>query len=141
GDKSGDPTRFPLSVAKAQEFVRRTRVLSRAALTTYEGVWPTPIREGDHVSRINRALVSGNFFEVLGARPLLGRTFDAGDDRLGAAPAAVLSYIAWQRRFGGRPDIIGQRIVPYDTGAAITIVGVMPPGLDYPRNTDVWTAM
>ena len=141
GTKPGDPTRYPLSVAKAREFVRRTRTLSRAALMTYEGVWPTPIREGERVSRVNQALVSGNFFDVLGAHPLMGRALERSDDRLGAAPAAVLSYNAWQRRFGARADIIGQRIVPYDTGAALTIVGVMPAGLDFPKGTDVWTAM
>jgi predicted permease len=141
GTKSGDPIRYPLSVANARAFVRETRAFGRAAVTTYEGVWPTPIREGDHVSRINRALVSGNFFDVLGARPFLGRALDASDDRLGAAPAAVLSFTAWQRRFGARPDIVGQRIVPYDTGAALRIVGVMPPGLDYPKGADLWTAM
>jgi hypothetical protein len=141
GDKPGDPIRYPLSVRNAREFVRQTRAFSRAALTTYEGVWPTPIREDDGVSRINCALVSADFFDVLGARPLLGRALEATDDRLGAAPVAVLSYNAWQRRFGARPDIVGQRIVPYDTGAALTIVGVMPPGLDYPKGTDAWTAM
>lgn len=141
GTKSGDPTRYPLSVVKARAFARESRVFSAVALTTYEGVWPTPIREGDQISRINRALVSANFFDMLGARPLLGRVFNADDDRLGAAPVAILSYDAWQHRFGGRPDIIGQRIVPYDSGAALTIVGVMPPGLEYPKSTDVWTAM
>lgn len=133
GTKSGDPTRYPLSVVKARAFARESRVFSAVALTTYEGVWPTPIREGDQISRINRALVSANFFDMLGARPLLGRVFNADDDRLGAAPVAILSYDAWQHRFGGRPDIIGQRIVPYDSGAALTIVGVMPPGSSIPR--------
>src|SRR5262249_6907852 len=63
------------------------------------------------------------------------------DDVLGAAPVAVLSYSAWQRRFGGNPNVIGQRILSHEDGVSITIVGVMPRGLDYPKGTDVWTAM
>jgi hypothetical protein len=142
GDNASDAGfRNPLSVANARLFARQSRMLSQTALTTYEGVWPTPIRDGDHVSLINRALVSGGFFDVLGAHALLGRALRESDDHLGASPAAVLSYAAWQRRFGGRPDIVGQRMVLYHTGAALTIVGVMPSGLDYPKGTDVWTAM
>ncbi|HEY9226846.1 MAG TPA: ABC transporter permease [Gemmatimonadaceae bacterium] len=141
GEKDGDPIHYPMSVVKARTFVRQSRTLSAVTLTTYEGAWQTSVREGDHVSQINRALVSGNFFEMLGARPVLGRTLRPSDDVFGAAPVAVLSYAAWQRRFGGRRDVVGQRIVQYDDGVSLTIVGVMPPGLDYPKGADVWSAM
>jgi predicted permease len=104
-------------------------------------VWQQPVREGDRVSLINRSLVSGNFFEMLGARPILGRALQPNDDVRGAAPVAVLSYGAWQRRFGGRRDVVGRRIVAHDDGISMTIVGVMPRGLDYPKGTDIWTAM
>lgn len=61
GDKRGDATRFPMSVATARTFARQSRTLEQVAFTTYEGVWPTPIRDADQGSRINRSLVSGNF--------------------------------------------------------------------------------
>src|SRR5262245_50210375 len=141
GDKRGDPTRFPLSVVHARGFARETHALEQVAFTTYEGVWKSAVREGDLVSLVNRSLVSGNFFDMLGARPILGRALQPSDDVLGAAPVAVLSYGMWQRRFGGNPKVIGQRIVSHDEGASLTIVGVMPRGLDYPRGTDMWTAM
>ncbi len=142
GEKRGDNAiQYPLSVANARAFVRDSRTLSQVALTTYEGVWTTPIRDGDRISRINQALVSGNFFEMLGARPTLGRALRPSDDVFGAARVAVLSHGMWQRRFGGRADVVGQRITAFQDGISFTIVGVMPPGLDYPRGTDMWTAL
>jgi predicted permease len=72
-------------------------------------------------------LVSGNFFDVLRARPLLGRTLTPADDAPGAA-AAVITFGLWQREFGGIPDVLG-RIVRVDS-AQFTIVGVLPSTFD-----------
>jgi predicted permease len=72
-------------------------------------------------------LVSGNFFDVLGVEPHLGRLLTRSDDLTpGAHPVAVLSYRYWQRQFGGDPAIVG-RTVRF-TGVPMTIVGVTPPG-------------
>ena len=57
----------------------------------------------------------------------------------GAAPVAVLSYAAWRARFDGDPRVVGRRFQIQQTSVDITIVGVMPQGLDYPRGTDFWT--
>ena len=72
-------------------------------------------------------LVTGNYFDVLGVRPAVGRFFHAEDDRaIGASPFAVLSYTAWQSRFAGDPAIAGQTVrinkLPY------TVLGVAPRG-------------
>ena len=73
--------------------------------------------------------VSGNFFDVLGVSPQIGRLLAAGDDRPGAG-TAVISHGLWQRRFGGRADAVGETIrvdrVPF------TVVGVLPPTFDDP---------
>jgi predicted permease len=129
---------YPLGLDDAQEFARRTRSLERVAFFAYYGALPKPIRDGDRISRLRRAPVSGEFFDVLGARPALGRALRATDDVSGAAPVLVLSYGAWQRRFGGDPHVLGRQVLTYDDGVAYTIVGVMPQGLDYPRGTDFW---
>src|SRR4051812_49680092 len=73
--------------------------------------------------------VSGNFFETLGARPLLGRTFRTEDDLPHAAPVAVLNYSMWTRRFASDPAIVGKTMML--DGRAVEIVGVMPavPGI------------
>ena len=86
---------YPLALSDGREFTRGARTLERAALFLYNGAAPLPIRDGDQVSRLRRALVSGEFFDVLGVRPVLGRALRRSDDVHGAEPVAVLSYTAW----------------------------------------------
>ena len=91
--------------------------------------------------RLRRSYVSGNFFDVLGARAVLGRALRPSDDVDGAAPVVVLSYAAWQRMFGGDSAVLGRKIVKHENGVAYDIVGVMPQGLDYSRKTDFWASI
>ena len=81
-------------------------------------------------------LVSGNFFDVLGARAELGRALRADDERPGAARVVVLGHGLWQRRFGTDRSVIG-RSVRVD-GEPFTVVGVMPPAFGYPARAEVW---
>src|SRR4051794_17302701 len=138
GTASDRPFDYPLGLADGHEFTRGTHTLERAALFLYNGAGPVPIEDGEQVTRLNRALVSGAFFEVLGALPVLGRALRPGDDIRGAAPVAVLSFTAWHARFHADPGVIGQQVVTYGGGPVYTIVGVMPEGLDYPKGTDFW---
>ena len=68
--------------------------------------------------------VSAGFFYTLGIVPVVGRDFRSGEDQPGAPPAALLSYSAWQKRFGGRQDAIGKSIIL--NGAPTTVIGVLP---------------
>ncbi len=87
----------------------------------------TSLRAGDTAERAWGALVSGNYFEVMGIRPAAGRFFTAKDDVTpGGHPVAVLSYANWQRRFAGDPAVIGKQITINNT--PITIIGVAPEG-------------
>jgi putative ABC transport system permease protein len=83
--------------------------------------------------------VSGDFFQVLGVRPELGRVFDASDDRRGCASAgAVISHQFWQREFGGEPSVVGKRLSLDDH--TVEIVGVTPAsffGPEVGRSYDV----
>ena len=77
--------------------------------------------------RASGDIVSGNFFDVLGVGPAIGRVFNASDDRTpGAHPVAVLSYGYWQRRFGGDPAVLDQTLVV--NGHPMTIIGVAAQG-------------
>src|SRR6266850_8021429 len=138
GQKPERDFAYPLSFDDAREFTRRTRSLDRVAILASWGAAPLPIRDADQISQLRRALVSGEFFDVLGARPVLGRGLQASDDVHGAAPVLVLSYAAWQQRFGGDAHVLERQLVMYQDGVPYTIVGVMPQGLDYPRGTDFW---
>ena len=138
GERRERAFNYPLGIDDAREFARRARSLERVAFSAYEGSWPTPIRDGDRIYRLRGALVSGEFFDVLGVQPVLGRALRPPDDVWGAAPVVVLSHGAWQRRFGGDPHVLGRQIVTYTDNVTHTIVGVMPQGLEYPRGTEVW---
>ena len=77
--------------------------------------------------RANGELVTGNFFEVLGVQPAVGRLFNAADDQTpGGHPIAVISYGYWQRRFGGDPAILNQTMIV--NGHPLSIVGVSARG-------------
>jgi predicted permease len=77
--------------------------------------------------RIWGYLASGNYFEVLGVKPALGRFFTAEDDKApGAHPVAVITYDCWQKRFAGDPQVIGRNVIV--NGGAFTIIGVAPQG-------------
>jgi predicted permease len=82
------------------------------------------------------ASVSSSLFDLLGVPPLLGRTFAQSEDRPGAALTAVLSHELWQGRFGGNLQIIGTTIRANSETAVV--IGVMPKGLRFPFNEDVW---
>jgi macrolide transport system ATP-binding/permease protein len=97
------------------------------ALSTPTGTEPVP---GERVSAA--------FFQTLGIQPMLGRDFHAGEDVAGAAPVVLLSYRTWQRRFGGRADVVGQ--VVNLSGVGHTIVGVLPSDFQFALrdNAEFW---
>ena len=88
--------------------------------------------------RLERGIAaSAELFGVLGTRPMLGRTFQPGEDAPGAAPVAIVSYTLWQQ-LGSDPNIVGKPLV--FGGASRTVVGVMPRGFWFPApGTRVWT--
>jgi predicted permease len=84
---------------------------------------------GDRTERVRAELVSGNYFDVLGLNPALGRVFTQDDDRaVNGHPVVVLTYGFWQSRFGGDPGVLN-RAVRVD-GQPMTIVGVAARGFD-----------
>jgi predicted permease len=96
---------------------------------------PTDVNLGamtadERVERVPAALASANLFDVLRVRPLFGRAFHAGEDRLGAASVAILSYALWQRRFHGDRSVVGRQILA--DGVSREIIGVMPSDFGYP---------
>jgi putative ABC transport system permease protein len=80
--------------------------------------------------RLDATLVSANFFTVLGAQPVLGRTFSTGQDIAGQDAFVVLSYGLWQQRFASDPSIVG-RVIELE-GAPRQVLGVMPAGFRFP---------
>jgi len=85
--------------------------------------------------RVNTVETSGNFFAVIGVQPILGAGFPASDF-YARELVAVISHRLWRERFNSDPSIIGKPITLSDS--AYRVVGVMPPGFNYPAGTDVW---
>ena len=90
----------------------------------------------DTAERVQTAVVSANFFDVLGVKPLLGRTFRASDETPKSDAVLVLSYKYWQARHGGDPEIVGK--VFQMNNRPHTVIGVLPPIPEYPAASDVY---
>ena len=91
---------------------------------------------GREPERVDTAVVSANFFRVLGVMPLYGRTFMDEDDRPSARPVLILSYEFWQRSFGGDPNVVGRTYSMNDKQHVV--VGVLPPIPQFPDVVDVY---
>jgi len=85
--------------------------------------------------------VSDGFFRTLGIAPLLGRDFYAGEDLPGASKTVLLSYTTWQRRFGGRKNVIGEAVLL--SGIPNTIIGVLPENFQFAPggNAEFWATL
>jgi predicted permease len=125
----------PIEYLNFLDWQRESR--SFASMATYRNEDYTFVgtSEGE---RLSGYMISSDFFNTLGVAPILGRTFRADDDQIGAAPVVVLSGGFWKRKFGSDPDIIGKPIVL--NGTAYTIVGVIPDSFSFYGNMrDVYT--
>jgi len=96
---------------------------------------------GDGVpERIGSAAVTDRFFDVLGARALIGRVFQEGDDKPGAAKLVILSHAFWTRRFRADPGVVGRTVLL--GGVSHMVVGVMPAGFRFPlEDIDAWSTL
>ncbi len=89
--------------------------------------------------QVESAPVSHDFFRTLDVSPALGRDFANTDEQIGAAPVVILSDTVWREHFDASPAVLGQQVRL--NGTAHTIIGVMAPGIDFPRGAGVWTPL
>ncbi|HEY6270281.1 MAG TPA: ABC transporter permease [Candidatus Acidoferrum sp.] len=99
--------------------------------------WIFNVTGGAEPQQVPGALISGNFFNALGSQPLLGRTIQPEDDQPGGNNrVVVLSYALWNSRIGVDPKILGHTLNV--NAEPFTVIGVMPPGFDYPQHSELW---
>ena len=91
---------------------------------------------GEEPERVQTGVVSWNFFDVLGVKPLLGRGFRPADEEHGADAVLLLSYDYWQHSFGGDRSIVGHVFKMNDRPH--TVIGVLPPVPQFPQENDVY---
>jgi len=126
----------PFGGPDVDSVARASALLERGAGVTSNGAAPWVAIEDGVSGYVNGALVTGGFFDVLGVEPILGRAFTQADDVPGAENVLAISHGLWRRRYGASRDAIGRTLEL--GGQVFRIVGVMPPGLDYPGGVEVW---
>ena len=147
--RADEMTDYVAGAVSLTDLRRSSRTMTDLAAIAHWPATSTPFQSGDRPVELNRGMVTGNFFRVLGAEPALGRLYtDADDDAPGTMLApiqptrpVVLSYRGWRERFGGDSGVIGKQLVDPLLKRVYVIIGVAPAGLSYPAGVDYWMPM
>jgi putative ABC transport system permease protein len=123
----------PFSVQDILDHRKQSRVLD--ALVEYHNMSFILLGRSEP-ERVQTGVVSANFFDVLGVRPLHGRTFREEDDQPGAPAVLMLSYGYWQRSFGGDVTVVNKTFTMNDR--LHTVIGILPPLPHFPDENDVY---
>jgi putative ABC transport system permease protein len=130
----GGIAREDVSPANFLDWRDRSRSYSEVAAAEPFGMSLTGAEEPE-AWRVWR--VTTGFFEILGVNALYGRTFLREEYQPGNQRAVIVGHRFWQRRFGADPNLVGQTLTL--NGQPHTVVGIMPPGFEYPSERDIWT--
>ncbi len=131
-------------------FRREGKTIKDVTAVAHWPATPAAMLDGERSLALNRGMATGNFFDVLGVRPALGRLFHASDDDTGdqwdatgghSSKVLVLSYGAWQQWFGGDSSVIGRRLTEPLLRWEYRVIGVAPPGFSYPSGVEYWIPM
>jgi putative ABC transport system permease protein len=120
-----------LSYPDVVDYRAQSQAFERIAAYSTRGFTLT---EAGGAVRVRGAVVEADLFPLLNATPLLGRAFSASEDRAGGGRTVVLSHGAWQSRFRGDQNIVGQTVAI--NGESHTVIGVMPPGFQFPIQSE-----
>lgn len=123
-----------VSFPDVREWQEGTRTFDGIAAFAEDGF--TLSDEGRAPERFRAAFITANAFELIGARPIVGRNFRPDDDREGAAPVVMLGYDVWRNRYQSNPDVVGGMIRV--NGVPSTVIGVMGEGFLFPQRAFVW---
>lgn len=138
---AGDAAVMPYAYADLEALRETTRTLEGVAGVQYDGAWPYAVADGDTLTTVPTAVVSSGFFRVLGAQPAAGRLFRHEDGAPGAERSVVISHALWQRRYGGRSEVVGNRLDLVESERSAVVVGVAPRGFVYPQGAEMWMAL
>jgi putative ABC transport system permease protein len=119
------------SVPEINDF--RTAAKTLGGIAEYSSMTFTLRSESDAV-RMNVGLVTGNYFQVMGLSPVLGRLLNDGDDGTKVPPVMVLTHEYWMKRFGGDRTVVGRKVIV--DGKPVEIVGVVQPAPYFPQRMD-----
>ncbi len=134
--RTSSSVQYPFGNTEIETVAESSQLLEKAAGVTRNGVGRSVVTDDGVRNYANVGLVTGAFFDVLGVQPILGRTLTLADEKNGAENVIVVSSGFWQRRYGASREVLGRRLTLDEQ--QFTIVGVMPPDLDYPTGVEVW---
>ena len=135
-ERRPDGQRTAMSTLNYLDYARRSTVFENVAATTGCCAY-VMLGDGGAPTRLTALHVSATYFDVLGATPLMGRTFASGDDQVGRDHVVVLSHKLWASHFGADETLLG-RTIRLD-GQPYTVIGVMPEGGPFDRTrTQIW---
>ena len=132
------PTGASIQFSVPEVVALRSGAPSLAEIAEYSP-WFGILQGTNDVARITTAIVTGNFFDVMGLSPVLGRLTSSLDDGKAATPVMVLTHEFWVSRFGGDSSIVGKQ-VRLD-GSSVTVIGVMQPAPFFPTRVQAMTNM
>jgi len=135
GAGSGADKEQGVTPADFLDYREQSRSFAQLAASVSDGI-AVNLSGGGEPERLKGGLVTANYLDVFGVKPSLGRTFVAEEGLEGGELVAVLSHALWQRRFGGDPAIINQKIML--SNRKFTVIGVMPPQFQYPPGVEIW---
>jgi predicted permease len=119
------------SVPEVRDF--REGAASLAGIAEFSS-WTQVLQADDDAVRISVGLVTGNYFEVMGLSPVLGRLTEPRDDGPGVPPVMVLTHEYWMKRFGGDSSIVGKQLRL--DNQSVTVIGVLQPAPFFPERVD-----
>jgi predicted permease len=134
-DRTSGIERLELSYEEVAQLRKEAKTMGDVAAVSAAMFPIVAARRGGEPLSLKAKSIGEPFFRVLGIRPAAGRTFTAADHKAGAAPVLMLSYDAWQSRFGGDPKIVGDTVS--GSGVVATVVGILPKHLNFPGDTEI----
>jgi predicted permease len=123
----------PFSATELDDYRRQSTTLH--SIVEYHNMWFVLLGRGEP-ERVQTGVVSWDYFDLFGVRPVAGRTFRAADDTPGADAVLMLSNAYWRSRFGGDPRVVGQVFQMNDRPH--TVIGVLPASPQFPDENDVY---
>jgi putative ABC transport system permease protein len=130
------PGRYPFAAPDYLDWQAQNRTLEATSLFTW--FRRLNVSGGGLPESAIGVEAEATFFDVLGVRPLIGRTLTRADGQANGR-VAVVSYGFWQRHFGGDAQTLNKRVEL--NSQSYTVVGVMPSWFNYPKGTEVWTPL
>jgi predicted permease len=133
---SNDARGRQLGVSKLDFVDWQASLHSYSSLSLFLGAPMNLTEEGPAPEQYNGTYIGAELFPLIGAQPMMGRTFLADDDRVGAQPVAIIGHTVWKNRYGSDRSILG-RVIKVNS-LLCTVIGVMGPDMRFPFNADVW---